>query len=361
LKIKIVVWLLVASLISFVILRSGRYEYKTDNGITSDGPSGTSAFIELLKESGYKLNIVNDAASLKIKGSEPVLIISSQNAGDKAVEFINDLKADATIILFQIPTITSKLTSTTVKYGYDEKTFGTIKPVSSNQNNFFGDDDESSRTYSSFKDLDGQSQTIFFDISGRYIANAHVKKDRQVVAFYEGAIITNEHIGEEANASVALATLKTLADPQKPLTVIAEFASADGKPGLIEKLGPVAMGIWNQIIFLLVIVFLTLCVRFGFPPETRVQQRGSRELIDGVATLLRRKKQHQWALQAVFERVIRELEKRHRVGREDILAQPEKYLTEKEIRRVRDIQQRMTQPMKAEEAVDLANSLRRLV
>ncbi|MCE2766855.1 MAG: hypothetical protein LW628_08080 [Fimbriimonadaceae bacterium] len=109
------------------------------------------------------------------------------------------------------------------------------------------------------------------------------------------------------------------------------------------------------------LVFVTLAIRFGLAPEFRPLQRGGKELVDSLAFLSRRKQQHQWAVRALLDRILSELERRLRVARTQIALNPEKFLDAEEASLIREAVDAIKEPINREYAMHLAKRLSRLV
>ena len=152
-----------------------------------------------------------------------------------------------------------------------------------------------------------------------------------------------------------------VAKPGEPVTFLSSFSARESEDSLMKKLGGPFQAAWSQMLLLILVVFITLSVRFGLAPETRASQRGGRELIDGLAWMTRRKRNARWALRAVFDRVLAELERRHRIGREQIIQRPDLYLSPESARLLKDVEAATMDDITEQEAIRYAKALKTLV
>lgn len=103
-----------------------------------------------------------------------------------------------------------------------------------------------------------------------------------------GALATNRFLSRRENARVVLASLGTVSQKGDRLVFIAEGYGEASAPGPIEAIGPWAVGALWQSLVLLAAFGLSRGIRFGLPAPDRTQRRGSRELLEAVATFYRR-------------------------------------------------------------------------
>lgn len=106
----------------------------------------------------------------------------------------------------------------------------------------------------------------------------------------DGALATNRFLGRLENARVVLSTLGTVAKPGDHLVFLAGGYGEEEAPGPIESIGPWAVGALWQSLAILGAFGIARGIRFGLPTPERTSQRGSRELLDAVATFYRRGK-----------------------------------------------------------------------
>lgn len=111
-----------------------------------------------------------------------------------------------------------------------------------------------------------------------------------------GALATNRFLARHDNARVALATLATIAKKGDRLVFVAGGYGEASSPGAIEAIGPGAVGALWQSLIVLAAFGLMRGIRFGLPVSEQSSRRGSRELIDAVASFYRRGKYPQAAV-----------------------------------------------------------------
>ncbi len=114
----------------------------------------------------------------------------------------------------------------------------------------------------------------------------------------DGALATNRFLGRLDNASVVLSTFATVAKPGDRLVFLAGGYGEDEAPGPIESIGPWAVGALWQSLAVLAAFGVARGIRFGLPVPETTAKRGSRELLDAVATFYRRGKRTDAALGA---------------------------------------------------------------
>ena len=77
--------------------------------------------------------------------------------------------------------------------------------------------------------------------------------------------------------------------------------------------------------------------------------------------MTRRKRNSRWALRAVFDRVLAELERRHRVGRELIIQRPELFLSSESAVILKDVEAATMDDITEQEAIEYAKALKTIV
>jgi hypothetical protein len=196
---------------------------------------------------------------------------------------------------------------------------------------------------------------------GTTLAKVVSKDDLKLIQLMDAACITNRHIEKVDNANIVMGLVGMAAKESKDISYVGTFSSNSSEDSLISKLGRPYEAAWNQLMILILVMFITLSIRFGLAPETRAKQRGARELVDGLAWMTRRKRNARWALRAVFDRVLSELERRHRVGREQIVQRPDLYLSSESAMILKDVEAATMNDISEQEAIHYAKLLKRLV
>ena len=345
---KIAVWAFCLVFLAVIILQAGDYSYSKDNGYDSFGPSGTSAFLELVKRVGYKPNVIKSNSS-SFDGT--VIVPVSYENRIHFNELINAQKAKSTIITFMIPKEDRSDKEPHEIENSEHKIVGEVGPISISsivgQPELLTDG--------------GSTDLLTLGSRGTPFARVYTKGDVRVIQVLDAACITNRNLDKANNASVMMGLINQAADTAKPISYITSFTSKDSRESIITKLGAPVQAAWGQLLILILVIFITLSVRFGLAPETRAQQRGARELVDGLAWMTRRKRNARWALRAVFDRVLTELERRHRIGREHIIQRPDLYLPPDQATILKDVEAATLDDISERDAIRYSKELKKLV
>lgn len=346
---KVAVWVFCLMFLAVIILQAGNYSYVQDNSHTNFGPSGTSAFLELTKQSGYQVTVDNTATP-KVA---PTMIIPVSFGSEKSFEsFLKSIKSPTTIISFMIP-VEEKVKPVARQLVNDVNStpIGEIEPINIKTENWIKP---------SLKDAETVGLLSTQD-NGTQVARVVAKGELRMIQLLDSSCLTNRHIEKVNNANVAMGLVAMAAKSGTPVTFVGTFASRNSEDSLLSKLGRPYEAAWSQLLILILVIFLTLSIRFGLAPESRAKQRGGRELVDGLAWMTRRKKSARWALRAVFEQVLAELERRHRVGREQIIQRPDLFLSPEAAVILKDVEAATMSDISEQEAIRHAKALKRLV
>jgi hypothetical protein len=346
---KIAIWVLCLMFLAIVILQSGNYSYVQDNSHKNFGPSGTSAFLELVQRSGYKVKL-EESKGPKLS---PIMIIPVSKAHQDAFRnYLSSIKTETTIVSFVIPEEDRKPPAAKqVMNNITSSPVGEMEPIRLKSDEWQKPQLEDGETVDLLSSNEGETP----------IAQVVSKNDIRLIQVLDSASITNRHLAKVNNASIAMGIIAMAGKPGQEVTYIGTFSSRDASDGLLAKLGRPFEAAWSQLMVLVFVIFVTLSIRFGLAPETRAKQRGARELVDGLAWMTRRKKNARWALRAVFDRVLVELERRHRIGREQIIQRPDLYLSPESAVILKDAEAATMNDISEQDAIRYAKELKRLV
>ncbi len=346
---KIAVWVFCLMFLAIIILQSGNYSYVQDNGYKNFGPSGTSAFLELVKRSGYKLHLDETHSPAVAK---TYIIPVSKQSQEAFAAFLKQIKTDTKIISLVVPDedrspsvpreITNQVTLASV---------GKMEPIRMKSEEWQRPQLEDADTVDLLTFTSGQTP----------IAQVVSNNEVQMIQVLDAACITNRNIDRVDNANIIMGLVSMIAKPGEQVTFIGTFTARQSEDSLMAKLGAPFQAACSQLLLLILVMFITLSVRFGLAPETRARQRSGRELIDGLAWMTRRKRNARWALRAVFDRVLAELERRNRIGREHIIQRPDLYLSQESARLLKDVEAATMDDITEEEAIRYAKALKTLV
>jgi hypothetical protein len=128
---KIAIWIFGIVFLAVIILQSGRYSYVQDNGTSNFGPSGTSAFLELIKRSKYPVTLDTTTSPKVAKTMIIPVSLSNLTAFQKFIKRLQPTET-TTIIALVIPLADTKKTEPKAVESYwDQKPIGQIQPFES--------------------------------------------------------------------------------------------------------------------------------------------------------------------------------------------------------------------------------------
>ena len=347
--IRFMTWGVIFSIITFILIRSTRISFEENFSTSNYGPSGTSAQIEILQQLGF--NTQNKVINRRKSNEVYVLLSRSENL-TQAEEFIKTSPSGSTIYLLQIPSISSdSKTTEEVRFADTQKSLGVVSPLSATSSDNLKPQLGTIEPYALLEN--GQNNNPFLLLS-KY-------ETKTLVNIVDARFALNANIDQVNNATVLASMINSISGKSQPINWV-NFTESDATQyGLLEELGPFFVSAALQLKVLLLLVFVTLAIRFGLAPEFRPLQRGGKELVDALAFLSRRKQQHQWAVRALLDRILSELERRLRVARTQIALNPEKFLDAEEASLIREVVDAIKEPINREYAMHLAKRLSRLV
>ena len=347
---RIALWIFSMVMLAVVILQAGRYSFVQDNSGENFGPSGTSAFVQLLRNAGYNVkfdkSFAPDTHDLLVVPVRPHNISEFEQFIDRS-----NAKTRVLALIIQSESSDSKAPAATLVRSGSETVVGTIEPCSVKPDDWA-------------KPVLKDAETV--DILDQQTASTPIvqvtsKNGLSVIVLRDATMATNRHIEKADNANVLMGMVAMLGGPKANVRFVNRFAAGDVDLSLLAKMGAPFQAAWNQLLILVLVIFATLSIRFGLAPEDRARQRGGRELVDGLAWMTRRKKNARWALRAVFERTLAELERRHRVSREQIIQRPDYYLAPEDATNLKYIEAATLEDIDEKDAIKYAKQLKRLV
>lgn len=297
-----IIWVLAILLIgASVALIWSQSDRDTNPSGLSTGPSGTRAFMELLRADGYDV-VVDESAKPQLAGATLLIafpVLDSMTGAEEEVpqnSFLEEqirpfVQKGGCALIFGLPQDFDEETRSAKnsvrvsnRFDPDPKAYnvssGRIVYLTAGELASSG-----SPTVSSWQGEEGESFVSIAKEGNGYL-----------VAVADGLGTTNRFITAFDNATLFLKLVRSLA-PAGSKIVVCEAAIHGGiRPSLFEAIGPWAAKARNQVIALFLLGILILGVRFGFPEAPRVLQRGSRELVDAIGDTLRRAKQTKLSL-----------------------------------------------------------------
>jgi hypothetical protein len=276
---------------------------------TNFGPSGVSAFYELLSRMGY--NVVVDRRSNPLLGKHDVAITFTETRSPDAFVMPADpeeknpfdesirkfLTNGGRVLNFDQPSGFPTESKALLKSGGRELS----NPISHQKLQVFTEGPSNQPPNLRFAiGKDGENQTLWSGDREAIVWTASYGKGR-LVNCASAFPISNRFLDKGDDAQFVMSLIDSVAEKGDRIVLAEASHSEADDPGLIESIGAWAVGAWRQIIVLGLVVVYTLGRRFGYPEERRKAQQGSRELLDAVADLYQRGKKTDIALQAAYE------------------------------------------------------------
>lgn len=302
-------WVLVGLLlVGAGFLTLTRDESRSAPSGSSFAPSGSKAFADLLRVNGYRVEVV--------RASEP------------------DLPKDATAIMF-IGGATDTFSIFTMSRSQQLRTISHVlsshNAVVLHLSNDFQEDSQAALSTrldaltawgkpvvlhsasNSALPVDigdypaPEDQVPLARAQNEPIAALSINKGHYLANIRDGIMATNRFIERDDDASFLLAVVSRVASPGSHLVFVDSSYEPGGQPGVIELIGSWAVAAWWQILLLFVVVVYTLGKPFGYPEPDRVEQRGTRELVDGLANIFRRGRANALVLKTIAHDADREI------------------------------------------------------
>jgi hypothetical protein len=293
-------------LLSGLILSLGTDANSTNPAGTSMNPSGSSAFVELLRESGYNVEITDS-------------IVPRLRPGDCAVAFDIDHYGWKTLLN------KGKDFRARIDKAIEGGTNALFLPVPVD----FQGASKKCKTLD-FTEVPGEAtgyRVTYYDASDALWDLDRMSPQKDEVTFgtnqanpvdhlgalrkdgegfrlqlHDGMLATNRFIDKGDNAKLLLKAVSALVKPNGRVVFVEGYWGDPEVPGFLEDIGPWALGAWRQALFLFVVVCITLGRRFGLPVVERPMEQGGKDFVNGVSFLFERTKQGSSALKATLNR-----------------------------------------------------------
>jgi len=297
------------------MLLIGKSEDQVNPAITNYGPSGTAAFAELLRQSGYSVTSTKFARPrlapstlvIAFEGVQQVTFTEDEPAADPKDSVVaSHVKAGGAAMVLRL--------DETLPLSKDARR--DVIKISGRELSVVGDHLLAHPSgYRSFPDLDWYPTPILMNGPGHF-AEIGSLGDGTALGCPGGTLATNRFIAEGDNAEILLRMVRILKPAGGDITFVESTFRPGIQPGLTAMIGPWAEAAWFQLLFLAVIVVWTLGLRFGFPEQSRRQERGQRELLDAIADTYRRAKRTEDALESAYATSDRRLRKALKIPRD---------------------------------------------
>ena len=128
------------------------------------------------------------------------------------------------------------------------------------------------------------------------------KKGRAVLVG-PGTVAMNEFIGEKDNSKLLLNLVHSVAKPGQKILLEDAPVTGGSEASLVQTIGQWAVWGWAQIWISILVVFLSLGIRFGIAETSPLTQKSSRDLLDGIADTYKRSHAAKAALASIYHDV----------------------------------------------------------
>lgn len=281
-------------------------------------PSGTAAFADLLRRSGYQV-VVDHEAKPHLRAGDVVIAFdpslskaSNAFASEEDIEALRNTKE--VIAQFVIKG------GTLISFGMSPDFGDTSRQLWTSQTTVVCADGTSASVNwdgaagpSFYLDdsAHGSIATIWSGTNSRgagadFVTVSATGKGVEA-SFADGVIATNRFIDREQNALVIADVVSRVAKRGQRIVFAEASFGNSSSPGLLATIGPWAIAAWLQLLFLGAVILYTLGKPFGYPDPERRQERGARDLMDAMADTLRRGRMTKLALKTVYEDTMRQL------------------------------------------------------
>ena len=302
-------------ILAALLLSLGRRDLESKPNADSFGPSGASAFRELLERNGYDVRIDRssrplfypDDTVIAFFRQQPLSIFGTEEEsagyGDKYEDPTQDslhsfLDRGGRAIFLPIKTdfpgtsaAALKAPVAKVRSPYAKGAFG-ITADASATTPFLDKFKQSHFTASSLWKTEVGDE----EVSGIKVG------DGRVLVLRSGLGVTNRFLDRNDNAAFLLQLVRSLAKDSRRVVFVEATFDEPQERSLVEAIGPWANAAWQQLLVLAVVVIYTLGKRLGIPEAYRARQRGSREMVDAVADTMQRSRSADFAMRVALER-----------------------------------------------------------
>ncbi len=314
-------WALLGLLVlAGVVLSLGKNQTQTDPQPDSYAPSGAAAFVQLLREAGYRVTITSSSApALPARGAvvgffnEAGANPFARAPGSLFGQLARFVKGGGRLLILPVAPefadSSRQVSQQQITNPFNDKTLTVALRPADMAGDVLGAGHKSARL-------------TLWQGSGRRDSAATMVRlgEGYYIQPQDGFIATNRFLDHESNADWVMNLVATTAGPSKQI-IFLESMFAPGEPSLLEVLGSWAEAGWYQALFFFVVVVYTLGKRFGLPEEPRPVQTGQRELVNAVADTYQRARATREACRSAYESADREVRKALKLSMEAPLAE----------------------------------------
>lgn len=303
----------------------GTRERRAAPSAFSYGPSGTAAFVQLLRNAGYRVEITRRSKPALTPETLAIGFLIKEvdawnpeaHAEDESARkhFRESLARGARALLVQIPADFSQATRTAAQ-GTMSARFDASLVSDDGQTHF-----EITRggvSFASpndpFPDEAAPPYVAVLETEGDPLLEIQAIDKGLLATVLDGTGATNRFLDRAQNADFLLWAVGMINPDRRPILILESMSGEAVDPGLLGTLGSWATAAWWQFVLVLVVVAYTLGRRFGLPEVARSRQRSGRELVDAYADVMRRARRPEVALQKIVAEVDRELRRKFNIA-----------------------------------------------
>jgi len=314
------IWILLGILgLTTALLYAGRNQTRAFPATDSYLPSGTRAFRELLEASGYRVIVDREVKPIIAKDEVPLRFIYRPTDTDADLSSIFAEDSETEEESQNEPEKPSPLQSAIdrhvvnggvyVELPYFDDFMGdsqeNLQPISLRRP---GAEREFKGTFATYPDLPAMEGKDLVEIFGNTEVATYIWRrgagEQLIIA--NGLSATNRFLGQHDNAQILLESIGVVAPPGSTIRILEGGFNPIAR-GFLATIGNWALAGWYQLLLLAIVIGWTLGKRLGLPIKERSGQRGTREMLDGIADTLARKRRSTIALEYAIERNARKL------------------------------------------------------
>ena len=311
-------WILVGVLtLSALFITLSRSEMSSNPSASSYGPSGAKAFAELLERSGYHVRYTYDLRPT-IESDETMIGFYEPRPNLNGGEDMPSLFKDPRDITMKVAGQHGHNVMLLGLRSDFQKTSTEITGSNAQNIHAWGHQLKVSTSYGSGfdssvsgLDLPADFVALASDDNSKPIASIGEWGSSRIALIPDGAMATNRFLGIGDNATFVLGVLQHLAPAGSKVVFVDSTYSEGNQKGLAALIGNWAVAASWQCAVLFLVLIYSLGKPFGLPEPTRFRQRGTRELVDGLAAIFRRGRADRAVMGALLADADREI--RHRL------------------------------------------------
>lgn len=287
--------------IAAVLLTLGQPSTSSEPSASSFSPSGTSAFAEIMRRSGYQVTVSHSpnpslkptdvavaftlppeekpmnplvpektlARSIEVQTRDAVTAFVRRGGSALVLPMPRDFQAESPKV--------SSLTVSGVPHQAGDLKLKLRLQTPQPEMELVPENQGESLSIGSAKD--SQALAYLDKLGAGYILTVR-----------DGMLATNRFIGQEDDARALAQLVEVIAPPGSRLVFTEGTWGNASPPSLLESIGAWSLAAWRQLLFLGLVVIYTYGKPFGIPSVKRFAQRGSKELVDAIAGVLERGK-----------------------------------------------------------------------